>query len=49
MAAVAYANVSSSITLAIYWRMGSPGVAVILYTDWTDFTEVHGKIFKKSV
>ena len=28
---------------------GSPGVAVILYTDWTDFTEAHGKIFKKSV
>ena len=27
-------------------NVGSPGVAVILYTDWTDpSAEAHGKIF----
>ena len=31
-------------------QKGSLGVAVILYTDWTDpSAEAHGKIFKKSV
>lgn len=37
---------------AIYFRatkLGFLGVAVILYTDDTDLTELHGKAFKKSV
>ncbi len=29
--------------------IGSLGVAVILYTDFTDLTDWHGKAFKKSV